>query len=160
MQTHQGGCLCGHLRYETHAGPARIVYCHCRFCQRATGSAYLVELIFPRTAFRLVQGTPTAYTLTSAGSGKQVKVNFCATCGTKIFLELERVPADIGLYAGTYDDPNWWDRNPVHSKHIFFGVAQRGAVISPGIPVFHEHVTDRDGTAQMPMIFEVPHIVP
>ena len=45
---HQGGCLCGEVRYRTTAKPVRITICHCTFCQRLTGSAYLVEPIFKR----------------------------------------------------------------------------------------------------------------
>jgi len=42
---HEGGCLCGEIRYETMAEPVRVTICHCTFCQRLTGSAYLVEPI-------------------------------------------------------------------------------------------------------------------
>src|SRR6187431_656365 len=41
MMIHAGGCLCSALRYETLAEPDRITFCHCRFCQRATGSAFM-----------------------------------------------------------------------------------------------------------------------
>jgi hypothetical protein len=43
---HEGGCLCGDIRYKTLADPLRVTICHCRFCQRFTGSSYLVEPIF------------------------------------------------------------------------------------------------------------------
>lgn len=159
MAQHEGGCLCGAIRYETTGAPDRVVICHCKFCQRATGTAYLVETMFPRERFRLTKGTPATYSLTSAGSGKQVVVNFCATCGTKLYLDLERVPGDVGLYSGTYDDPDWFERSPANAKHIFFDVAQRGVLIPAGINVFHEHVTDRDGTANAPVVFDKPHQV-
>jgi hypothetical protein len=159
MSTHAGGCLCGALRYATEGEPARIVYCHCRFCQRATGSAYLVELMYAKTHFRLTQGRPATYDLTSAGSGKRVTINFCSTCGTKLFLDLARVPDDIGLYAGTLDDPNWWTRDAAKSKHIFYDVAHRGVVIAPHVPVFREHVVSPTGEAQTCVMFDAPHIV-
>jgi hypothetical protein len=43
---HEGGCLCGSVRYRTLADPVRVTICHCTFCQRFTGTAYLVEPIF------------------------------------------------------------------------------------------------------------------
>jgi len=46
MQFNQGGWLCGTVRYTTSSEPLRVTYCHCKFCQCATGSAYLVEPIF------------------------------------------------------------------------------------------------------------------
>ena len=40
MPSAQGGCLCGRIRYEVHAEPTNVAMCHCRFCQKATGTAY------------------------------------------------------------------------------------------------------------------------
>ena len=157
MAVHEGGCLCGALRYKTTGSPDRIVFCHCRFCQRATGTAYLLEAMFARTNFKLTDGTPDRYELISAGSGKKVVINFCANCGTKLWLDLDRVPNDIGLYTGTYDDPNWFDRLGANSKHIFFDFAQRGTLIHAGISVFHEHVTAREGKPSEPITFDTPH---
>ena len=36
-----GGCLCGRIRYSGEAEPLRMVACHCKACQRYTGSAFL-----------------------------------------------------------------------------------------------------------------------
>jgi hypothetical protein len=159
MTIHAGGCLCGAIRYETNGPPDRVVFCHCKFCQRATGSSFLLETMFARSNFKLLKGTPTRYELTSEGSGKAVVVNFCANCGTKIFLDLARVPNDIGLYSGTYDDPNWFDRLGANSKHIFLDFAQKDTLIHAGLPVFHEHVTRRDGSPTEPVVFDAAHKV-
>src|SRR5688500_16656211 len=43
---HEGRCLCGDVCYKTLAEPLRVTICHCRFCQKFTGSAYLLEPIF------------------------------------------------------------------------------------------------------------------
>src|SRR6476469_7591491 len=80
MTLNEGGCLCGAIRYATSADPVRVTYCHCRFCQRATGSAYMVEPIFMKKDFEIISGEPATYTLASKGSGKQVTINFCSTC--------------------------------------------------------------------------------
>ena len=37
---HQGGCLCGKVRYETDGSPERSGVCHCRYCQLRTGSSF------------------------------------------------------------------------------------------------------------------------
>ena len=63
------GCLCGALRFATRGNPLRVTICHCKFCQRATGSAYMVEPIFENTNLEITAGTPATYALTSAGSG-------------------------------------------------------------------------------------------
>jgi hypothetical protein len=159
MPFNQGGCLCGTVRYATSSEPLRVTYCHCRFCQRATGSAYLVEPIFHRTCFEITSGKPTTYTHVSEGSGKRVTVNFCPTCGTKLFLDLERFPEILGVYGGTFDDPNWFDRTPQTSRHIFLNSAQRSTVIPAAFSTFREHAMLNDGTPATPLIFERPYTI-
>ena len=44
--THSGGCLCGAVRYTVTGAPVRAVACHCKFCQRRTGSAFIVSIWF------------------------------------------------------------------------------------------------------------------
>lgn len=159
MTSAQGGCLCGKLRYEVKAQPSRVTMCHCKFCQRATGGAYLVEPVFEAKDFAVISGSEKTYTHLSEGSGKEVYIHFCDNCGTKLFLTFERFPGFVGIYGGTFDDPNWFDLTPENSKHIFLGVAQRGTVIPPHINTFTEHATQRDGTPIAPTIFEVPEII-
>src|ERR1700741_92959 len=74
MSLNHGGCLCGAVRYATAAKPLRVTYCHCKFCQHATGSALMVEPIFEKTNFEIMSGTPAIYTLASKGSGKRVTI--------------------------------------------------------------------------------------
>lgn len=150
MTDHAGGCLCGKLRYAVGVAPIRVTICYCRFCQRATGSTGMIEPIFPKDGFAVTAGCETIYSLVSEGSGKQVNVHFCANCGTKVRLSLERFPEVIGIYAGTFDNPNWFQRSPENTKHIFLGVAQRGTIIPPGFNCFEEHATTNDGVAIPP----------
>jgi hypothetical protein len=159
MSFNQGGCLCGAIRYATQAEPMRVTYCHCKFCQRATGSAYMVEPIFHKSSIGIISGKPATYTQASEGSGKQVTINFCSTCGTKLFLGFERFPDVVGLYAGTFDDPNWFERTPERSRHIFLGSAQEGTVIPAGIRSYFEHSMRNDGTPTEPTTFERPHTI-
>src|SRR5437588_13100743 len=45
------------------------------------------------------------------------------------FRTLERFPGIFGVYGGTFDEPNWFDRTPQTSRHIFLASAQRTRVI-------------------------------
>ncbi|SMY06738.1 GFA family protein [Flavimaricola marinus] len=159
MESAQGRCLCGQLRYRVDKPPGRTTICHCKFCQRATGGAYMVEPIFDRQDFSVTNGTAKTYTHRSEGSGKLVHIHFCDTCGTKITLTFERFPEIVGLYAGTFDDPNWFDLTPATSKHIFLGVAQRGTIIPAFVNTFVAHATGIDGTPIDPEVFETPHVI-
>ena len=160
MMMHEGGCLCGALRYATQSIPNRVWYCHCKFCQRATGGAYLVEPVFSKVNFSVTSGEPARYSSVSAGSGKAVITNFCANCGTKLFLEFERFPDGVGLFGGTYDVPNWFETiRDLPRRHIFLASAQIGTVIPSGIEVYREHAMLNDGTPVAPMIFDAPHVI-
>ncbi|WP_226781763.1 GFA family protein [Oceaniglobus trochenteri] len=155
----QGGCLCGRVRYEATSQPARMTVCHCRFCQRATGGAYMVEPIFDMQEFRITEGTARIYSHVSEGSGKEVFVHFCENCGTKLFLTFERFPGSVGVYAGTFDDPDWFDVPPDATKHIFLGVAQKGTIVPPQVNTFTEHASTPDGTPIAPRVFDRPHVI-
>jgi hypothetical protein len=159
MSSMQGGCLCGAIRYTASAAPIRVTYCHCKFCQRATGSAYMVEPIFMKSSFKVTAGKPSTYTQASEGSGKRVTVNFCSACGTKLFLDLERFPEIYGVYGGTFDDPNWFERSPKATQHIFLDSAQDGTVIPAGLRTFRQHAIRNDGTPVEPVVFERHHPV-
>ena len=154
MTNHEGRCLCGQVRYAVGANPIRVSVCHCRFCQRATGSAYMVAPIFAESQFTLLSGVPRIFDHRSAGSGKLVHVHFCADCGTKLWLSLERSPDVVVVYAGTFDDPCWFSIDPKISKHIFLGVARHDTVIPAGLPTFVEHAMSNDGAPQSATVFE------
>lgn len=159
MNSHEGGCLCGAIRYEVTGNPIRVTYCHCKYCQRSTGSAFAVEPIFQRSKFKISTGRPTTYGHTSAGSGRRVTANFCSTCGTKLFLDLERVPDNVAVYGGTFDNPNWFERTPEISRHIFLNYAQKGTVIPAGYPTYCEFALNSDGTPAEPTVFNHPQII-
>jgi hypothetical protein len=99
-----GGCLCGAIRYETDADPIVMVNCHCRDCQRVSGSGYAAFMIVPKPAVK-VKGEPRFYK-TVGDSGGSVDRGFCPTCGAPVITTLERLPDIIGLAAASLDDPS------------------------------------------------------
>ena len=99
-----GGCMCGAIRYETDADPIVMVNCHCRDCQRSSGSGYGAFVIMPKAAVK-VSGEPRFYR-TVGDSGGAVDRGFCATCGAPVVSGLERLPDIIGFSAASLDDPS------------------------------------------------------
>jgi hypothetical protein len=150
--THEGGCLCGDIRYEAIAEPVRVSICHCTFCQRFTGSAFLVEPIFRKEDIVFSGSAPRTYDHRSDGSGKRVTLNFCGRCGTTLCLDLARFPDILGLCGGTFDNPNWFDRSPETCRHIFTCSAQAGVVLPAGLNIFREHAVQLDGTPNQPTV--------
>jgi hypothetical protein len=119
----------------------------------------MVEPIFKKTSFEITAGKPATFTQASEGSGKRVTINFCAGCSTKLYLDLERFPAIYGVYGGTFDDPNWFDRSPEMTLHIFLDSAQNGTVIPAGVSTFRQHAMLNNGTPVAPTVFEGHHAI-
>jgi hypothetical protein len=104
MATFQGGCLCGAVRYSGDAEPIFVAVCHCRDCQKHTGSAFAFLIEIPKTALK-VQGALKTFT-SLADSGRPILRHFCAECGSSIAAEGTIQSGLIILNGGTLDDPN------------------------------------------------------
>jgi hypothetical protein len=103
MANIQGGCLCGAVRYTADAEPLIVTLCHCRDCQRFTGSAFAFLIVVPKTALK-VQGALKTFT-SPADSGKPILRRFCPECGSSIVEEPTYRPDIVIINAGTLDDP-------------------------------------------------------
>ena len=99
-----GGCLCGRVRYTLSGEPALSGLCHCRNCQRYTGSAFEPVMIFP-SANVSMQGELKTYQ-DKGDSGKAVLRRFCANCGWGILAEAEAMPVLAIVLVGGFDDPS------------------------------------------------------
>lgn len=154
-----GGCLCGRVRYRATLEPTDVINCHCEFCQRATGGAYLVESLFPKEDFQTAKGNTKVYDHISEGSSKTIHVNFGESCGTKLFLTFGRFPAFIGVYSGTFDDHDWFSRTPDNTQYFFLSEAPNGTILPAGFEVFHEHNWESEGVASTPQVFKTHTVV-
>lgn len=155
----KGRCLCGDLSFAVEGQPIDVIHCHCHFCQRSTGSAYLTETLFTKQQFHLLHGTPRVFTHVSAGSGKRVHIHFCNTCGTKTHLLFERFPDSVGVCSGTFDDKDWFARRPEKTLHFYLSNASVGTVLPAGYPVFDAHYWRSDGGTAAAQIFETHMLV-
>ena len=70
-----GGCLSGRVRYTLTGVPALNGLCHCRNCQRYTGSTFEAVTVYP-SASVTVQGDLKTYNDTG-DSGKALYRRFC-----------------------------------------------------------------------------------
>lgn len=104
LTPYSGGCACSAIRYTGTAEPAFSWNCHCRDCQRASGSGQCPVLYVPKTALTLT-GNVTYYSV-KAESGNAVERGFCSTCGSPVCIRAALVPNLIGLWAGSLDEPD------------------------------------------------------
>ena len=100
-----GACLCGQVRYSTSADPPFTGICHCKDCQKETGTAFNVVIAVPQSALS-IKGSPKTY-VAKADSGKDVVRRFCPNCGSTILSEPQGLPGVSIIRAGTLDNPSW-----------------------------------------------------
>lgn len=106
MAAIKGRCACGKVSYESSADtPAFTGICHCKTCQRSTGSAFSIVIAVPDDSLSIAG---TLKTHTSQGdSGKSISRQFCPECGSLIADRAELMPGMTMLNAGTLDDTSW-----------------------------------------------------
>ena len=54
----EGGCACGAVRYRLSSAPMFVHCCHCRDCQRQTGSAFVINALIETERIGLLAGDP------------------------------------------------------------------------------------------------------
>jgi hypothetical protein len=96
-----GGCLCGAVRYRYEGEPTAVGVCQCDRCQRQSGSAFLIGVVFPREAVS-IEGKLASYEATV--SGQRLQRHFCPVCGSAMSITLERYPEIRSMMGGTLDD--------------------------------------------------------
>jgi hypothetical protein len=98
-----GGCLCGAVRYTAEADTAGAGVCHCRDCQKFTGSAF-ATVVMARKEEVTFSGSLKTFS-SVGGSGKPILRHFCPECGSSIAEEPGTRPGAVILNVGTFDDP-------------------------------------------------------
>lgn len=102
MAQFTGGCLCGKVRYEASAEPIFQGVCHCKDCQRATGSAFEAVIAIPDASLS-VRGQTKGHPV-KGESGGMVTRNFCPECGSTLFTRADALPGMVLLLTGPLDD--------------------------------------------------------
>ena len=126
---YSGGCSCGAVRYEASGEPLIQGNCHCRHCQKSTGSAYSAMLFFPIPA---VQVEGEARSFDGAGESGTTTVVFCPKCGTQLLTRPVTMAGMVGVRAGTLDDPNLFQP----AGDIFVRSAASWDHMNPALPKF------------------------
>ena len=99
----EGGCACGAVRYRLTSGPMFVHCCHCRDCQRQTGSAFVLNAIIETDRIKLLKGTPKRMPVPT-GSGRPHDIYRCAKCQTALWSDYGRRLVISFLRVGTLDD--------------------------------------------------------
>lgn len=106
--TISGGCACGSVRYECAEAPIAQMLCHCRDCQRASGSAFAALLVVASDSVSLT-GQSLKQHAVKGVSGRTLNRRFCGECGSPIGIARPETPQVEFLHAASLDDPAAFD---------------------------------------------------
>jgi len=90
------------VRFEVSEPLLGVLYCHCKRCQRRTGSGFSVSAFTAPGSYRTVSGEDLVRTWTPSGGG-WVK-GFCAECGSQLFTTNPDNPELIAVRVGALDE--------------------------------------------------------
>mgnify|MGYP006189410215 FL=1 len=124
-----GSCLCGAVRYESEVDPVLMGVCHCKHCQKQSGSAFSMLIGVPKGSLTL-SGEPLAEFQDVGDSTQPVLRKFCRHCGSPVLSDAAIMPALDFIKAGTLDDTSWFKPQ----FHMFCEQAQAWAVPDDGAP--------------------------
>lgn len=104
MDVHQGACGCGQVRFRLTSAPMFVHCCHCRDCQRQTGTAFVLNALIETDRIHLDQGTLTCIGMPT-DSGRPHDVYRCPACQTTLWSDYGRRPGLRFVRVGTLTEP-------------------------------------------------------
>jgi hypothetical protein len=131
----EGGCDCGALRYRMESAPLFVHCCHCRWCQRETGSAFALNAMIESERVANLGVEPDVIDTPSA-SGKGQQIARCPRCKVAVWSHYAGAgPFVKFVRVGTLDQPG---RVPP-DIHIFTASKQPWVVIPPDMRAVPEY---------------------
>ena len=124
-EPHNGGCVCGAVRFEAPSRPLWAAYCHCTGCRAATGAPMTLWV-----GFRAAHVRWTGKQTIRPGDGA-VERGFCGDCGAPLSYADATIPGgEIYLAIGAFDEPARIE--PV--AHAFWRSRLPFVVMDDGLP--------------------------
>lgn len=134
-----GGCDCRHLRYQLESPPLFVHCCHCRWCQRESGSAFALNAMIESEHVSLLNGIPEMVDTPSA-SGKGQQIARCPHCRIAVWSHYAGAGPRVSFVrVGTLDNP---DALPP-DIHIFTASKQPWVMLSPEANAVPEYYSSK-----------------
>jgi len=134
----EGGCACGAVRYRLASAPMFVHCCHCRDCQRQTGSAFVINALIETDRITLLAGDPAPFAMPT-DSGRPHHIYRCLGCGTALWSDYGGRRGLRFVRVGTLDDPAGLSPD----VHIYTRSKLRWVALPPGVPAFDEYYSTR-----------------
>jgi len=139
-RTYEGACTCGAVQYRLNDRPLVVHCCHCTWCQRETGSAFVINALIESDRLEVSQGKVEKIDTPSASGKGQVIVR-CAACHVSVWSHYATLRDSMSFVrVGTLDNP---DHLPP-DVHIFTSTKLPWVKLPEGTPSFAKYYDRKD----------------
>lgn len=125
---YSGRCLCGAVAYSVDIEPVFAGNCHCKDCQRSSGSAFIPAMAFHEKD--VVISGQVKYFESNSDDGNLHNRGFCPKCGSQLFSRFSKMPGILGIKAGTLNNTNSY----VPTLDFYVGSATTWDFMDPELP--------------------------
>ena len=129
----EGGCACGAVRYRMKSAPLFVHCCHCRDCQRQTGTAFVINALIE--ADRIDARSEPQPIGVPTDSGLPHRIFRCPQCETAMWSEYGGLEKLRFVRAGTLDEPSAVSPD----VHIYVRSKLPWVTLPPGVPAFEAY---------------------
>ena len=135
ISLHSGRCTCGAVHYRMTSNPLFVHCCHCRWCQRETGSAFALNALIESERLELLSGSVhTVHTPSASGMGQDIVR--CAQCEVALWSHYAGLGDKVSFVrVGTLDDAD----RMAPDIHIYTSSRQPWVVLPESVPAVPEY---------------------
>ena len=134
----EGGCSCGTVRYRLLREPMFVHCCHCRDCQRQTGTAFVLNALIETDQLEMLQGEIVQSSLPT-DSGRPHAIGRCSVCGCAVWSEYGGLATLRFVRVGTLDEPHLLPPN----VHIYVRSKLPWVQLPAGVPAFESYYSSK-----------------
>ena len=130
-----GGCTCKAVRFRMQSKPLFVHCCHCRWCQRETGSAFALNALIESDRVQTLSGEAHIVD-TPSNSGRGQRIARCPACQVALWSHYAGAGDSLSFVrVGALDEPG---RLPP-DIHIFTASKQRWLKLPEDVPKVPEY---------------------
>ena len=134
----QGGCACGAVRYRLASPPMFVHCCHCRDCQRQTGSAFVLNALIEADRVMLLSGDVEGVAVPT-DSGRPHRIYRCPSCEIAVWSVYGGVDKLRFVRTGTLDNP----AALTPDVHIYTRSKLPWIALPDGVPAFEAYYNSK-----------------
>ncbi len=131
----EGHCDCGNVSFHLHTAPLVVHCCHCRWCQRESGSSFALNALIEASNLKLVTGDTEAINIPTASGFGQTVVR-CPTCKLALWSHYNGMGPSIAfIRVGTLTTPDLFPPD----IHIFTSSKQPWVLLADDVPAVADY---------------------